>query len=102
MRTDGDMDIQVAVLRARPARLAFARQPDPCAVFHARRNRHRQAALPLDRAGALADATWIADHPTLAGASGTGSFDQKEALLCPNLARALAGRACLRRPSLVL
>src|ERR1700761_8026005 len=60
-----DVDIQVAILCARPAGLALSGKPDACTIFDASWNRHLDLALALHRSGALAGPAGVADDPPL-------------------------------------
>ena len=102
MRPDRDVDVEIAGRGALATGLAFAGETDARAVLHAGRDRHLQRALALHRAGAVADLARVADHAALAAAGRAGALDQEEALLRADLAGALAGRAGVGRPRLVL
>ena len=87
-----DDDVEVARRTARASGFAFAGQTQPLAGGDAGRNAHRELALLLHAAGALAGRARLRDDRSGAAALTARARDGEEALLIAKLAAALALR----------
>ena len=94
-------EVKIARGRAANARIALPREPDPRAVFDARRDVHGERAFPRHASHAGASAARIVDRLPPSMTARTSALDREKALRRAHAAMAVAGGTGARLRSLL-